>query len=328
MKFSDGIHAQPAALERNRHSVQAALHRLPPVDSTSVIALVGVGASEHAARGAAQEWRAAGLRVYPISASEMLDGQGVGADLYVAISESGRSSETVAAIARLNPAQCIGITNDPSAPLGKVVSNVVPLASGDDSPVYTVGYTATLQALGLLGEAWTSRKSNWVALPQLVSEVIASFGAAVDEVAAHLAKAVMLDVVSSGTSITTAGEGALLLRESARLRTASFETYNYLHGPMEPLDTSTGCLIIGDGREIRLAQDVSALGCPTLLITTRDDVPASSVLRVVTLPHVDSRLAQAVLEILPIQMIGWSVARSRGLAVDGFRYRQDDTKLN
>ncbi len=328
MKFADGIHAQPAVLEQNRQSVQTALNQLAPVDSTSVIALVGVGASEHAARGAAQEWRTAGLRTYPVSAAEMLGGQSIGADLYVVISESGRSSETVAAVAHLDPAQCIGITNDPSAPLGKVVGSVIPLASGEDSPVYTVGYTATLQALGLLGEAWTSRNSNWAVLPQLVGDVIASFGETVDEVAAHLANAVMLDVVASGTSIATAGEGALLLRESARLRTANFETHNYLHGPMEPLDTSTGCLIIGDGREVRLAQEVSALGCPTLLVTTRNDVPTASGLRVVTLPRFSSSLGQAVLEILPIQMIGWSIARSRGLAVDGFRYRQDDTKLN
>ena len=27
-----------------------------------------------------------------------------------------------------------------------------------------------------------------------------------------------------------------MLRESARLHTAGHETYNYLHGPMEPLD--------------------------------------------------------------------------------------------
>ena len=53
-----------------------------------------------------------------------------------------------------------------------------------------------------------------------------------------------------------------MLRESARVLTAGHETYNYLHGPMEPLDPQTACLVIGDGREIRLAQDVSALGCP------------------------------------------------------------------
>lgn len=46
----------------------------------------------------------------------------------------------------------------------------------------------------------------------------------------------------------------------------------------------------------------------------------------VRLPPTGSPLARAVLEMLPLQLLAWSVARRRGLRVDGFRYRQDDTK--
>ena len=118
-----------------------------------------------------------------------------------------------------------------------------------------------------------------------------------------------------------------MLRESARLLTACHETYNYLHGPMEPLDARTACLIVGDGREVRLAEDTSALGCPTLLVTSRTDVSSAGELTVLRLPEAPSPLALAVLQILPIQLLGWSIASRRGLAVDGFRYHQDDTKL-
>ena len=327
MRFVEGIHAQPDVLERSRRTVSAALDQLPAPDPTSVIALVGIGASEHAARSAAPEWRHAGLRAFPVSASELRDGQPGRADLYIAISQSGRSAETVAALGGLDPAQCIGITNEPAAPLGDLVGTVVPLGSGDDSPVYTTGYTATLQALGLLGERWTGRSTDWDTLPSLAADVLASLDGWVDEAAGHIQQAAVLDVVASGTSNATAGEGALLLRESARLRTATHETYNYLHGPMEPLDSSTGCLVIGDAREVQLAQDVSKLGCPTVLLTTRDDVTRTPELLVLTLPRVQSGLGQAVLEILPIQLIGWTIAQRRGLAVDGFRHRQHDTKL-
>jgi hypothetical protein len=34
-----------------------------------------------------------------------------------------------------------------------------------------------------------------------------------------------------------------------------------------------------------------------------------------------------VLEILPLQAMAWRLADDRGLSVDGFRYQQDDTKL-
>jgi glucosamine--fructose-6-phosphate aminotransferase (isomerizing) len=96
---------------------------------------------------------------------------------------------------------------------------------------------------------------------------------------------------------------------------------------MEPLDSQTACLIIGDGREVRLARDVSTLRCPTLLLTSRPDVAATDGLTVLRLPQAPSPLALAVLQILPIQLLGWAIANRRGLAVDGFRYHQDDTKL-
>jgi glutamine---fructose-6-phosphate transaminase (isomerizing) len=80
------------------------------------------------------------------------------------------------------------------------------------------------------------------------------------------------------------------------------------------------CLLIGDGREIPLARDTAALGCPTVLVTSDPDVAGEGPLSVLRLPRAGSPLGQAALEILPLQLLAWAVARRRGLAVDGFRY--------
>jgi fructoselysine-6-P-deglycase FrlB-like protein len=141
-----------------------------------------------------------------------------------------------------------------------------------------------------------------------------------------VADARIVDVVAAGVSSATAGEGALLLRESARLHTAAHETRNYLHGPMEPLNPETACVVVGSGREVRLARDTAALGCPTLLLTTDEDVSSDDALTVLRLPRAGSALASAVLEMLPLQLLALAVAGRRGLAVEGFRYQQDDTK--
>lgn len=328
MLFPDGIAAQPAVLTRSREALAAALDRLTAPKADQVIALVGIGASEHAARGAAPAWRAAGLRAFPLPAAEMLTTADLSADVYVAISESGRSAETVKAIEAVSDRATVALTNQPGSPLTAVTDVAVHLDSGEDSPVYTTGYTATLQALGLIGERWSGRGSDWSSLPDLAQRVLDGCGAAVDAVASVLDEARIVDVVASGSGNATAGEGALLLRESAHLHTAAHETRNYLHGPMESLDGQTTCLVIGDGREVKLAEDTRALGCPTILITTRQDVRDGDGLTVVRLPRAWSPLAQAVLEILPIQLLGWSVASRRGLRVDGFRHRQQDTKLD
>jgi hypothetical protein len=63
-------------------------------------------------------------------------------------------------------------------------------------------------------------------------------------------------------------------------------------------------------------------------ITTRDDFESMPGLTVMRLPKADSGLAQAVLEILPIQRLAWSIATRRGLTVNGFRRQPDDTKVS
>jgi len=327
MRFPDAIYAQPAALEASRRQVASVLTTLPAPPAGCLITLFGVGASEHAAHGAAVYWRSLGLRAFGLTAAEVTAAHACISDFSLAISESGRSVETLDAVRSLGRRDTIVLTNDEASPLAQATQAVLPLASGEDSPVYTTGYTTTLQALGLLGEAWAGQPRDWSHLPSLAERVLADSQATVGAVAPAFHRARIVDVVAAGPSIATAGEGALLLRESARLHTAAHETRNYLHGPMEPLDTQTAVLVIGDFREVQLAQATSALGCPTLLVTRRTDVTGSGPLTVLRLPDAGTPMAGTVLEILPIQQLGWTLAQHRGLCVDGFRHRQPDTKV-
>jgi fructoselysine-6-P-deglycase FrlB-like protein len=326
MHFSEGIRAQPEALARSLARVSTDVEQLPRPRAGEVVALIGIGASEHIARGAAREWRDAGLRAFAVSASEVTAAGAPAADLYVAISESGRSTETVDAVHALSGRRTVAVVNAADSRLARACDAVLDIDSGPDSPDYTTGYTASLQALGVLGESWSDRRGNWSGLPALAQQTLTEARPVIEAAAGVVDAAQVLDVVASGTATATAGEGALLLRESARLLTAAHETRNYLHGPMEPLAPQVACLLVGAGREVRLARDTAALGCPTLLVTTDRGVGSEGPLTVLRLPCAPSPLGQAVLDILPIQLLAEAVATRRGLAVDGFRHRQDDTK--
>ena len=326
MRFPDGVDAQPAVLARSGAAIREALPTIGPVQERAVIALVGVGASEHIAQAAAPAWRAAGLRTVALPSAELMEPGAQVADVHVGLSESGRSVETVTAMTAVDGRR-LGVTNVADSPLTEVVHELLVLHSGPDSPVYTTGYTASLQAMGMLGEHWAGKNSDWSELPALASSVLTRSAAVVDAVVDRFEAARIIDVVAAPSGAATAGEGALILREAARAHTAAHETHGYLHGPMEPLDSRTACIIAGDGREVHLAEQVSRIGCPTLLLTTGEDVEAAGNLVVLRLPAVSSPLALAVLEILPLQVLAWRLAAGRGLAVDGFRYQQDDTKL-
>ena len=95
---------------------------------------------------------------------------------------------------------------------------------------------------------------------------------------------------------------------------------------MEPLNPETACVVVGSGREVRLARDTAALGCPTLLLTTDEDVSSSDALTVLRLPRAGSRWPRRFWRCCRCKPLALAVAGRRGLAVEGFRYQQDDTK--
>jgi fructoselysine-6-P-deglycase FrlB-like protein len=327
MRFDDGVRAQLAALAASRAVVSAALDGLPALKSGTV-ALVGIGASAMASRSAALAWREAGLSAFAVTAPELMAGGSMGIDLVVAISESGRSVETVTAIQTLDGVPTVGLTNDLTSPLADAADVAVPLGCGEDSPAYTVGYTATLQALGLIGESWSGRQTDWSALPGLAAAVLQANEAAVDGAAESLRGSFAIDIVAGARSEASAGEGALLLREVARVFTSAHETRSYLHGPMEALEPgSVGCVVFGNGREIQLARDTSRLGCPTLLVTALAEPAPAEQLSVARVPEATGLVA-TVLEVIPVQQLAWALSEARGLATGVFRNHQDDTKLS
>lgn len=330
MRFPDGIAAQPDSLRTSAHVVAPQITELAAPGAGEVIGLLGIGGNGHGAAGAANAWRARGLRAIALDAGELVRAPFRVADTYVVLSESGRSTETLRVLESLGTARTVAITNDETSPVAQACAERITLGSGPDSAVYTTGYTATLQALGLLGRHWASGIDDtvaaWTGLPEKVADLLEQ-SRCLDPAADALDLAPVVDVVGSGVSMASAGEGALLLRECARLRTAHFETHNYLHGPMEVLDHDMACVIVGNGRERTLARDVAALGCPTVHIGIDVTPPTSDRAWAVPLPACGDPLASAILEIVVIQQLGWAVAERRGLAVDGFRHPQADTKV-
>ena len=326
MRFHDGIQAQPDVLAASASLIRAGLADVAPLPAGALVSLIGIGASEHAAFSAAATWRGLGIRAIAQSSSEFLGETLPVADVHVALSESGRSAETLKALESIT-SRTVGITNGPDSPLVTATTNCLLLGSGPDSPVYTTGYTATLQALGLLGEHWSGTHTDWDALPGMVRSVIDASEGVIANLATAFDGVEIIDVIGTRASTASAGEGALMLREGARAHTAAHETQNFLHGPMEPLDGRMACVVIGGGRELQLAHDTAVIGAPTLLITDSAEVPSHDLLHVIRLPKTSSLLARAVLEILPMQVLVRQLADMRGLGVDGFRYRQHDTKI-
>jgi glucosamine--fructose-6-phosphate aminotransferase (isomerizing) len=331
MDYYEAVGSQSARLQSSAQNVASALAEIDLAPwRNGLLAASSMGASSHASVVFVDRLARHGRRVVKIDASELM-GLGSGsdfADSYVFASEGGRSRETIAAAQIAPRGRRLGLTNNPAAPFGEVVDAVIDLVHGEDSPVYTVGYTSTLQAFGLLASAidGVDDGDDWSALPERVSETLASLAEKAAEVAMTFSRLSSFDFVGTGASFGTAAEAALLFREATRMCTAAFETYQYLHGPMEPLTSQVGCMLFGNTREVALARFLVGNGIPTVLITSGEVAEADG-LAVMRIPEL-AATSRAVLEIVAAQLVVGELARIRGLGIDGFRYHQDDTKID
>jgi fructoselysine-6-P-deglycase FrlB-like protein len=334
MKFADGVHSQPEVLCRSAATVRAAL--AGPAGAIAIPALrgrvtaLGMGASTSAAVGFAAALRAAGRPVTAASAADLGTGVPFGlADAYLAISQSGRSRETVEALRAVpDGVATVALTNDPGQPIGTAAAVTLPLGHGEDTRVSTLSYTASVQALGLIADALTGQVSaDWDALPGAAEAVLRAGSA--DVIADAFDTVGIVDVVGSGIRAASVGAAALLLRESVHLPTAGYPTREYLHGPLEVAGEGRGALIFGDGgsREARLAVDLAGYGASVVLVTSGwTGAERHPGLRVLTLPPAGG-LAAAVLDILPVQVAAIRLAARKGITI-GLHHMPDDTKLD
>lgn len=338
--YLSAVHGQPENLEMALQSLKIALSKMEPPQwlPGETVGVIAMGASSHSANALVHALAASGIRGINITASD-LDLTPAGfqpADHYVIVSESGRSPEPINSARLLTKGKRIGITNVPDAPISEVLDHVLPLGGFDDSQVYTIGYTATLLAYNLLVRAAglnieEADRTRPEAIPELVRKTLSDYASIASDAAQLLHDAEAVDFVGRGYSFASASEAALLFREAIRVPTSAFETYQYLHGPMEPLDKRSGLVVFGDDREVPMVDSALKAGAKVVLLTTAERRvvadPNHKNLVVIQLPAGIAGFAKATVEIVVLQLIAGVYADRAGLKIEEFRFHQDDTKL-
>jgi glucosamine--fructose-6-phosphate aminotransferase (isomerizing) len=323
-EWLDAVHRQPANLAAAADAFGDAvgevdLERL----RHGTIVFAGIGASAHALIPAVLALRAAGRRAFALQATELDDARARDlADAFVLVSQSGASTETVAALERIQGVPMVAISAREDSPLVQAAHAWLPLGPEPDTPVATLSYTATLQALGMLCDALlATRAPVWSELPSLTQGVLESSAPLAAELAAPFTEVTVIEAVGGGPGLASARETALLAREALRLPATGMETREYLHGPLEAVAPGFGAVVFGRERECSLAESMASFGAQVLLVGDRNgDAPG------VLVPEVPPTAAP-ILQILPVQLLVDAVAARRGLTIGELRRHQDDTKV-
>lgn len=335
--FVDAMRAQPKDLALAHSALTRDLQRAQLVEwkPGETVAVVAMGASSHTGNAFVAVLAEAGFRAVNLTASDVLlaaDGFQP-ADHYVIVSESGRSPETIEAARRLTVGRRIGISNFPEAQIGEVIDAPLSLGGFNDSPVYTIGYTATLLTYALLLDRLgiVPAGPEVERIPAIVGNALNAYDSIAASISRFVAEASVIDVIGRGTSFASAAETALMIREGLRIPSGNYETFQYLHGPMESAAEGTVLIIFGDGRELTIPDSVLDSGVRVILVTAAPESAIPSAghanLTIVPLDPGLGGFVRPIVEIVFAQLLLAHAIDRKPFPIEKFIYEQHDTKV-
>jgi glucosamine--fructose-6-phosphate aminotransferase (isomerizing) len=310
---------------------------LPGVDLAGVrrVFFVACGTSYHAGLvGRRLVEEVAGLPAVAELASEFRYAPsflGAG-DLFVAISQSGETADTLAALrdARRRGVPVLAVTNVIGSSMDREADMVLPTVAGPEIAVASSkAYTTQLLCLALLAVALAEANGRPVPpalydglamLPAKADQAIESAKLAVPPLAARLATARDVFFVGRGLDYALAMEGQLKLKEISYLHAEALAAGELKHGTLALIEEGVPVVALLTQAELlpkALANvaEIKARGGYVVAVT-QEGFPveghADEVLRV---PRVDDRLAP-IPAIVPLQLLAYHVAVARGNDVD------------
>jgi glutamine---fructose-6-phosphate transaminase (isomerizing) len=223
-KVREQVHVAAEALQRARR-----------------IWLVGTGTSHHAAILGAGMLQDAGRAAVAVSSMRFVVWAPIVGpdDAIVVITHTGDTAYALAARALATTAGLDVITitkRDTSFP------HAIETCAAESSETYTVSYTTALLTLALIAKemgADSITDDTLALVPGAVGDAIESPGTEAIAVPERV-----LVIAGAGSAATTAREGALKLRESARVLAEGYDAEFLLHGSAVPLDARDALLAL------------------------------------------------------------------------------------
>jgi glucosamine--fructose-6-phosphate aminotransferase (isomerizing) len=296
---SDAVRAQLELDTGAIASVGAQLRRLAP----RAVITCARGSSDHAATYAKYliETRAGVLTASAAPSVSSVYGvpQDLRGCLFLALSQSGRSPDLLAAVAAAKAAGAtiLVLCNSPDAPLIGAADLVIELRAGVETSVAaTKSFLATLAALIRVVAAWRQDAVLESYLDALSEQLDRSW--ALDWTAAlpPLAAAAHLYVVGRGLGLGAAQETALKCKETCGLHAEAFSSAELRHGPYALLGAGFPALLFAQSDATRagvvaLGTELARSGVPVMIA----GAPAEGAIELPAIP--------AAAEIAPLLLV-------------------------
>jgi glucosamine--fructose-6-phosphate aminotransferase (isomerizing) len=324
------IESQPALVERllaDRHPVAEAAVRLRGVER---IFIVGTGTSFHGAQVGEHLLRSAGMSAQAVPAFEFAQyGPRPGPDDgLILLSHRGVkqfSAEALDAF-RERSKRWIVITGEGSPLQG---SGALTTCPQEVSSVHTASHVGAMVRLAQLAVAMAKQSGLgvplWEGTLPLLAETVAANVATrhrCEEIVESMAVDEPSHFVGGGPAWASASEGALKLREAARVQAEGHELENFLHGPLISVEARQTVFVIaepGPGleRTVQIGRAAASIGANVVGIGSGADQMDGARASVANhrLPEVLAPIANAI----PLQWVAYLASLRQGVDADVFR---------
>jgi len=217
------------------------------------VVLVGSGSSLFVAMLGALALRRRGVRAAALPATEAAFERTSYRDrTVIALSQSGRSADVLAAVETLAPKRLIALTNDATSPLASRADLVLDIAAGSERAVPASKSVTAMIAVVLWGAALVGGRTERSAASLrataddvdtwLTSDAIAG----VERAAQRIARRRSVAVVGAGYGVPVALELALKLKEASYVHAEGFAAGEFRHGSAAILDATTTLVGVAD----------------------------------------------------------------------------------
>ncbi len=256
-------------------------------------------------------------------------------DLVVAISQSGETMDTLAGVreARRRGARVIGVCNTVGSMMTREVDGTIYTHAGPEIGVAaTKTFTTQMAAmyllamlLGRLRGAVGDEKYRMVtdelrALPDKMYEVLRHDGPVRAAAAKYHDRD---DFLFLGRSVgyPIAMEGALKLKEISYIHAEGYPAGEMKHGPIALLDEDVPVVAVAPrdsvyDKMISNIEEVKARRAPVLAVATAGDEEISDICDDVLWVPATMDMLYPMLTVIPLQMLAYHIAKSRGCNVD------------
>ncbi len=342
------IHEQPTSIAdslRGRLSGERALIKLGGIEqyenrmaSARRIIIVACGTSWHAGLVAEYAFeQLAGISVEVEYASEFRYRQPIitSDDVVVAISQSGETADTLAALelAKSAGALVIGVCNVVGSSIARFTDAGVYTHAGPEiSVASTKAFTAQVTVLTAMAlrlaqindhikkDVVSQIRDQLLEIPGFVEQILKNT-TQYEAIAKDLRDVRDVLYIGRGLSFPVALEGALKLKEISYIHAEGYAAGEMKHGPIALIDTDTPTIIIAPGdrhkdKTLSNLQEIKARQGRVLVVTNQADTSLKQQADwLIEVPPTHEVLTP-LLTCIPIQLLAYYIARQKGCEID------------